>query len=316
MIQTELEEAGFELLALKKRLLLANNSDANADDARLEQLLQEEVQRWTHNYIDVNGLVRKLLNAERANKKLREELAQLLSEKSRQSNKKVDNNFTGNTSCSCCSCDDDGETTDAFESNDNLTTSVKTSLKTSLKSPTESDESFDIGVVIGGVGGKTKVSSIDNSITTFYDEVNFDAELDDDDVIGEQHREPQHCSLVTVLASDGYTCVTSPLIDSNQMNKNHASTASIRIVASDHFGADSGEFLGHSQKVDCGLGGLSIIYKYKTSIGLIKGVKSRFVLIINDINHNPPLPTSRVQHFLNGPIEQAIRWLKTSTTLY
>jgi hypothetical protein len=42
-------------------------------------IIQEEVQRWTHNYIDVNGLVRKLLNAERANKKLREEIADLVS---------------------------------------------------------------------------------------------------------------------------------------------------------------------------------------------------------------------------------------------
>ena len=43
MIQTELEEAGFEILALKKRLLLANNTDTNPDDVRLEQLLQVSV---------------------------------------------------------------------------------------------------------------------------------------------------------------------------------------------------------------------------------------------------------------------------------
>jgi len=43
MIQTELEEAGFELLALKKRLLLANNTNSGGsspEDVRLEQLLQ------------------------------------------------------------------------------------------------------------------------------------------------------------------------------------------------------------------------------------------------------------------------------------
>ena len=239
MIQTELEEAGFELLALKKRLLLANNADSSPDVVRLEQLLQEELQRWTHNYIDVNGLVRKLLNAERANKKLREEIAELLSEKSRQSNKKVET-FTVNTTCSCCSCDDE-ETTDAFESTDNLA-----STKTSLKSPTQSAESFPTSVTSSN-GGKTTTMTTttknDNSITTFYDEVNFDAEIDDDDVIvNEQGREPQHCSLVTVLASDGYTCVTSPLIDHSSLsNKNHSSTASIRIVSSDHFGADSGD---------------------------------------------------------------------------
>ena len=46
MIQTELEEAGFELLAMKKRLLMTNNStsgNATPDDARLEQLLQVKI---------------------------------------------------------------------------------------------------------------------------------------------------------------------------------------------------------------------------------------------------------------------------------
>ena len=37
--------------------------------------MEEEVDRWTRNYVDVNGLARKLLDAERANKRLREELA-------------------------------------------------------------------------------------------------------------------------------------------------------------------------------------------------------------------------------------------------
>jgi len=93
-------------------------------------------------------------------------------------------------------------------------------------------------------GGKTTISTSDNSITTFYDEVNFDIEIDDEDVAAvaeqQQHQEQQHCSLVTVLASDGYTCVTSPLI-SNTSTNSHSSTASIRIVAADHFGADSGK---------------------------------------------------------------------------
>ena len=39
------------------------------------EALEEEVDRWTRNYVDVNGLARKLLDAERANKRLREELA-------------------------------------------------------------------------------------------------------------------------------------------------------------------------------------------------------------------------------------------------
>ena len=44
------------------------------------ELLQEELDRWMKNYIDVNALVKKLLDAERANRKLREELS-LLKEK-------------------------------------------------------------------------------------------------------------------------------------------------------------------------------------------------------------------------------------------
>ena len=39
------------------------------------EALEEEVDRWTRNYVDVNGLARKLLEAERANRRLREELA-------------------------------------------------------------------------------------------------------------------------------------------------------------------------------------------------------------------------------------------------
>ncbi len=97
-------------------------------------------------------------------------------------------------------------------------------------------------------GGKTTISTSDNSITTFYDEVNFDIEIDEEDGAAvdeqqqQQQQEQQHCSLVTVLASDGYTCVTSPLISNTSSNSNsHSSTASIRIVAADHFGADSGK---------------------------------------------------------------------------
>lgn len=71
LIQTELEEAGFDLLPLKKMLLQA--SAASLKDRN--DLLQEELDRWTNNYIDVNALVKKLLDAERANRKLREEIA-------------------------------------------------------------------------------------------------------------------------------------------------------------------------------------------------------------------------------------------------
>ena len=64
MIQTELEEAGFDSATVNKVLKPAFN-----------EALEEEVDRWTRNYVDVNGLARKLLEAERANKRLREELA-------------------------------------------------------------------------------------------------------------------------------------------------------------------------------------------------------------------------------------------------
>ena len=38
-------------------------------------IFQEELDRWSNNYIDVNALVKKLLDAERANRKLREEIS-------------------------------------------------------------------------------------------------------------------------------------------------------------------------------------------------------------------------------------------------
>lgn len=51
--------------------------------------------------------MRKLLNAERANKKLREEIAQLLNEKARLNTKtKPGENGMEDISCGCCSCDE------------------------------------------------------------------------------------------------------------------------------------------------------------------------------------------------------------------
>ena len=44
---------------------------------------------------------------------------------------------------------------------------------------------------------------------------------------------------------------------------------------------------------------LSFIYKSETLCGLIKGVSGGcFVLIKNDVTHNPPLPTIRLQQFM------------------
>ena len=100
MVQTELEEAGFDVTPLKRmmvqhqraaaqqKLLSAASPPSNSrqqappDLPSLQQqakgdLLKEEISRWNQNYIDVNNLVKKLLDAERANRKLREEVARL-----------------------------------------------------------------------------------------------------------------------------------------------------------------------------------------------------------------------------------------------
>jgi hypothetical protein len=66
MIQTELQEAGFDSATVSKFLQPSKN-----------ETLKKELDRWNKNYIDVNGLVKKLLEAERANRKLREELSDL-----------------------------------------------------------------------------------------------------------------------------------------------------------------------------------------------------------------------------------------------
>ena len=40
-------------------------------------MLKDELNRWTHNYIDVNSLVKKLLDSERTNRCHREEVSAL-----------------------------------------------------------------------------------------------------------------------------------------------------------------------------------------------------------------------------------------------
>ena len=69
MIQTELEEAGMDLLILSKFLL-------NDEDDKIP-ILKEEISRWQQNYVDVNSLVRKLLDSERNSRKYREELSSI-----------------------------------------------------------------------------------------------------------------------------------------------------------------------------------------------------------------------------------------------
>ncbi len=75
MVQTELEEAGFDVTSLKRFLGCGGSA---SEGGRGEALLREEMGRWATNYIDVNNLVRKLLEAERANKRLREEVRRVV----------------------------------------------------------------------------------------------------------------------------------------------------------------------------------------------------------------------------------------------
>ena len=70
MIQTELEEAGFEPVTLNKFLL-------GQDDDGKQELLKDELNRWTQNYVDVHSLVKKLLESERTGRGHREELSSL-----------------------------------------------------------------------------------------------------------------------------------------------------------------------------------------------------------------------------------------------
>ena len=50
MIQTELEEAGFDVGPLKKFLLGSDSTSRGAE------LLKDELERWSANYIDEDGL--------------------------------------------------------------------------------------------------------------------------------------------------------------------------------------------------------------------------------------------------------------------
>ena len=57
MIQTELEEAGFDPISLKNLFFSSSNpcieDDISGDGGR-NDVLEEELERWAQNYIDVN----------------------------------------------------------------------------------------------------------------------------------------------------------------------------------------------------------------------------------------------------------------------
>lgn len=93
MIQTELEEAGFDPAVLRppqgQRVMgytAASEAaaegptddedmdEAEGEEAQANDLFLDELDRWDANYVDVNSLVRRLAEAEAANSRLREEL--------------------------------------------------------------------------------------------------------------------------------------------------------------------------------------------------------------------------------------------------
>jgi len=171
LIQTELEEAGFDLLPLKKMLLpqtsasIKDRSDLLQADERCpppqnknQELLFEELDRWSNNYIDVNALVKKLLDAERANRKLREEIS-------------------------------------GFKEKYRLSEDDRKRCKATLERLRYELNTEEV------VAGDCDCNVVSQAVR----------DLDLAQV------ETEECSLVTVLASDGYTCITSPVISNRSI---------------------------------------------------------------------------------------------------
>lgn len=200
-IQTELEDAGFDIDPLK-RFLMQNSSKS--------KLLQEELERWSQNYIDVNNLVKKLLDAERANRKLREEVSKLKDKVKTFDSDRQKSLNTVDRLRQCC---------------DHLQTEIdkRQSKSKATSTPTTSSS--------------TKSAASQTSTTTRkVDEMpvyDFEDDDDDEDVLlllpasevqlqqvvkrgsdqaklisGGVSISDDAGSLVTVLATDGYTCIT------------------------------------------------------------------------------------------------------------
>lgn len=256
MIQTELEEAGFDILPLKKFLLQTTNT-------RSSDYLREELNRWSNNYVDVNNLVRKLLEAERANKKLREDLNQLREKHRGCEDDRSRSQSTVDRLRDCC---------------DKLQTEIDRRVKRGSKSTTPGDplnERQSSSTPANGGASKSKKSSRHSSKTRSIDETfglsfksqtalpsssttpsnhtqlhsqdipirtdSVDGMEEADDEIDEvllllptsnfdldsqppmergkttRYIHPsvnisdEAGSMVTVLATDGYTCITSPV---------------------------------------------------------------------------------------------------------
>ena len=277
MIQTELEEAGFDALPLKKFLLQSGT--------RGSELLKEELNRWSQNYIDVNELVKKLLEAERANKRLREEVA-MVREKHRCSEEDRQRSLSTVDRLREC-CDHlQSEIDKNFSSGSSSKNGSKSSSSLSSSSGNSDNQGTHVKMIpkpprLMMVGSGDKTRHIETQTMVAYDEEeeeDFDDEEDDEitdeeddeDVLMllpsnyekelRQHKEkmlqkrrigsssakrmlsqsvaaipppPPPSSgggnvslsddvgagnLVTVLATDGYTCITSPVQNKNTTN--------------------------------------------------------------------------------------------------
>ncbi|TRY74025.1 hypothetical protein TCAL_01540 [Tigriopus californicus] len=295
MIQTELEEAGFDILPLKKFLLQTTNT-------RSSDYLREELNRWSNNYVDVNNLVRKLLEAERANKKLREDLSQL---KEKHRGCEDDRSRSQSTVDRLRDCCDKLQTEidrrvkrgsrssppgDQLNERQSLSSSsitangVSKSKKSSRHSSKtrSSDENFgmpfksqttipsssvqsqmhsqDIVVPTASVDGMEEADEEIDEVLLLLPTSNFDL---DSQPTKERGKGPRYIhpsvnisdeagSMVTVLATDGYTCITSPVpgpetqtLRSNQGSSNESQRPSQNAIGCS---GDSGLSSDHSVK--------------------------------------------------------------------
>ena len=229
MIQTELEEASFDISSLK-RFLMQNSGKS-------EQMLHDELERWNQNYVDVNNLVKKLLDAERANRKLREEVSRLR-EKAKS--------FDADRQRSLNTVDRLRECCDHLQSEIDKRQQQKSDQQKPQKSPrainvTSRETSTggqNVGLKKKSAASQTTIDRRSNDDVAVYDY----EDDDEDDVLfllpssisetdlhvvksvgkskgkesaklinGGVSISDDAGSLVTVLATDGYTCITSPV---------------------------------------------------------------------------------------------------------
>ena len=197
MVQSELEEAGFDLAPLKK---IVAQSASHAHQQQRD-LLKDELDRWNQNYVDVNALVKKLLEAERANKKLREEIAMLREKQRVFEQDRKQSMSTVDRLKQCCdhlqSEIDKREGTTRANKNQTTETTQKTTQteKSELRNQLVEVDDEDVLILL-----PSNISEQDLHLKPKM--LSEKVILSSDDVAS---------SMVTVLASDGYTCITSPI---------------------------------------------------------------------------------------------------------